>query len=740
MADYTLDDVQRMSAGDAGKTYSLQDVAAMRGDPKPAEARRPVQVPGIPGMMFSTALGLMQPEGRAEVGRATLGGVRGAADIGNTVLRAGAWLADKVAPGVAARDRERQQSLDQFFTDRVPPNDPAFLIGRVASNIAGTAGVGLALAAPLRGLVAGSPTATALVNAVGSGGMSTGAPGLGRATDLALRTLGGAATGGASAALVHPESIGTGATIGAVLPGALRVTGKAASATGRQLRNLRVPADARMAREVATMAGVDPFSVDGLAAVRDALRPQGPNLITGAQPTVPQLLQTPELSQLQRSVKTVSPATLANHEASQNAARLDALNRVAPVTGTVQQAAEDAGNAIAGWAGPERVRAGQRVNRLFDAVDPFDETRFLIPTDAMRDAQARFLGPGTFGSGRSARTALETAEAIGTVPAPQGVPGATGLAEDLARLPRPVPFREIQNLRSSIGEAAQAADAKGFAREAAALNGMKREIDARVAAVSRGQGMPGEAFPSDIVASWREALDAHQFKKLQFDTGPQRSMFRMGGDGQASIQGAEIPGKFFNAARSQVEDAQAFRRLVGDNPGLLDDLRRYAVTDAAGQVDRLGNLTSAKFNKWLDARSGASGVIFDPQQRALLKAVSDDLRRADRAESLGRVTGSDTTQKAAGMLRLGLLDSPGTNFAAGKVPGGTALLDFLRGQVRTSRADRLSGLLVDPERTAGLLDAFIAAQRSPAPQGLLSEAVDPLLSRSAPVLLSGWDR
>lgn len=738
MADYTLDDVRRMGAGDASKTYTLQDVAAMRSEPAPAETRRPVQVPGIPDAMFNTALHLMRPEGRAEVGRMALGGVRGAADIGNTLLGAGAWLADKVTPGVAQANRERSQSLDQFFTDRVPPNDPAFLMGRVATNIAGTAGVGPALAAPLRGIAAASPTASALVNAVGTGGMSTGVPTMGRAADLAIRSLGGAVTGGASAALVGPDSVGTGALVGGALPGGLQLAGKAASAAGRQLRNLRTPADARLAREVATMAGVDPASVDGLAAVRDALRQQGPSLVPGAQPTVPQLLQTPGLSQLQRSVKTVSPATLANHEAAQNAARLEVLNRVAPVTGTVQQAAEDAGNAIAGWAGPARARAGQRVNRLFDAVDPLDETRFLIPLPEMRAAQSNFLGRGTFGSGASAQRAIDTAEGIGTELVPR-MPGATG-AEDMTRLGRPVPFREIQNLRSSIGEAAQAADAKGFAREAAALNGMKREIDARVAAVSRGHGMPGEAFPADTVSAWHEALDAHQFKKLQFDTGPQRSMFRLGGDGQASIQGAEIPGKFFNASRAQVEDAQAFRRLVGNNPELLDDLRRYAVTDAAGQVDRLGNLTSAKFNKWLDARSGATGVIFNEQQRAMLKAVADDLRRADRAESLGRVTGSDTAQKAAGMLRLGLLDSPGTSFVAGKVPGGQAFVDFLRGQVRSSRADRLSGLLVDPERTAGLLDSFIAAQRPSATQGMLSEAIDPLLSRSAPVLLSGRDR
>ena len=736
MADYTLDDIRRMGDGgsDAGMSYSLQDVAAMRTEPKSAQSRRPAQVPGIPGMMFNTALGLMQPEGRAEVGRAALGGVRGATDIGNTLLKAGAWLADKVAPGVSQSNREREQSLNQFFDERVPAGDVPFAIGRLAGNVAGTAGVGPAIAAPLRGMAA-SPRAAALVNAIGSSGMTTGAPALGRGADLALRTVGGAVTGGASAALVEPDSAGTGALIGGALPGALQVAGRGAAAVGRAGRNMFAPADVRMAGEVSAMAGANPRNLDEVARVRDALRQQGPSLLPGPRPTVPQLLQTPELSQLQRSVKAVSPTTIANHEAAQNVARLDALNRVAPVTGTVQQAAEDAGTAIAGYAGPARQAAGQRVNRLFEAVDPTDQTRLLVPTAEMNQAVDRFLGPGTFGSGGNARRAIETAEGIGTRQLPPINPG-----DPAQTVQRAVPFREIQNLRSSIGEAAQAADAKGFAREAAALNDMRHQIDARVQAVSMGQGSPAEYFPEDVTRAWREALDAHQAKKLQFDTGPQRSMFRLGGDGQASVQGAEIPGKFFNAARSQADDAQAFRRLVQDDPRLVDDLRRYAVTDAAGQVDRLGNLTSAKFNRWLDARSGAASVLFDDQQRALLKAVADDLRRADVAENLGRSTGSDTAQKAAGMMRLGLLDSPGTAFAAEKIPGGQTLLNFLRGQVRSSKAEQWGGLLADPERTAGLLDAYLARQRAPAPQGLLSEAADPLLYRSAPVLLSGRDR
>ena len=43
-------------------------------------------------------------------------------------------------------------------------------------------------------------------------------------------------------------------------------------------------------------------------------------------------------------------------------------------------------------------------------------------------------------------------------------------------------------------------------------------------------------------------------------------MFRMGGDGMPQIQGAEIPGKFFGASRSQVDNAQAFEKVVHSSP------------------------------------------------------------------------------------------------------------------------------------------------------------------------------
>jgi hypothetical protein len=738
---YSLADVRAMSAPtlptlDERETFSLADVQAMRRDDASLTRTngRALTVGGIPAAAFKTAEAMGTPAGRAEVLRLGLGAVRGAADIGNTILGAGSWvgeklynalheksLSDLIAPQEAPIKRwndERKQSLDRFFDERIPQGNISAGVGRLGTNIAGTAGVGPALAVPVRALGGNVPAVSALANAIESGGMATrsnlarNAPIAARAADIGLRIVGGAITGGASAGLIEPSSAGAGAAIGGALPPVVAGLGAAGRAGGNAYRSATTPSDVKLARDIAQMGGVNAQNLEELARLRDALRQQGPSLLPGSEPTVPQIMQAPGVSQLQRSVKAANPAALTAREAEQHAARLEALNRIAPVSGTVQQAAEDAGNSIAGYAIPARNAEKARVSRLFEGVDPRGETRINLPTDEMKAARDQFMGRGTFGAGGAAEQAIHKAEEIGKL--------AT--------------FQEIQNLRSSIGEAFRASNRNGNAKEAAALGKMLKEIDGRVAAVSDGTGTAAEYFPAETTAKWKEALAAHKARKLRFDTGPQAAMFRQGGDGMPQIQGAEIPSKFFSSSRSQVENAQAFRRLVADDPQLMGDLRRYAITDAAGQVDQLGNLTNAKFNRWLAARSGATGEIFNDQQRAILKAIADDLRRAAVAENLGRSTGSDTAQKAANMMRLGLLDHPGTSWAASHVPGGQAALGFMRRPAQAAKAERLGGLLADPERVGGLLEAFIATQQPKQGQGLLSGAIDPLLYRTAPLL------
>jgi hypothetical protein len=734
---YSISDVRAMSAGQPD-VLSLDAVRAMQaGDSSLTDTHgRALTNGGAPAAAYKVAEAMGTPEGRAEAVRLGLGALRGASDIGDTLLNGGAWLADKLTPGGAPNlvdaNRQREASLNQFFDERIPQGNVSAGVGRLGMNVAGTAGVGPALAAPVRALGGSVPAISALANAIESGGMATGAslartaPVAARVGDMALRVGGGALTGAASAGLISPSSAPSGALVGAALPPVIAGLGSAGKAVNAIYRSASIPRDARLARDMAGLAGVNTQNLDELAQMRDALRQQGPSLIPGAEPTVPQIVQTPGMSQLQRSVKAANPTLLNAREAEQSAARSEALNRIAPVSGTAQQAAEDAGNAISTFAIPARQAEAQRVSEMFDAVDTAGEARFQLPIDRMEQAQARYLGPGTFGSGKDVRAAIKTAQELSQESAS-------------AEQPRLVTFDEVQNLRSSLNETWNQAKLRGNAREAAALQQMIRDVDQSVKAVSQGHGAVGEYFPPDTVQRWKDAIAAHAAKKVRFDTGPQAAMFRQGGDGMPLVQGAEIPSKFFGASRSQVENAQAFRRLVADDPQLMGDLRRYAVTDAAGQVDQFGNLTNAKFNRWLAARSGATGEIFSEPQRAILKAIGDDLRRAASAESLGRSSGSDTAQKAASMLRLGLLDSPTTNYAASRMPGGRAVLDYFRGPAQAARAQRLGGLLADPERTAGLLDTYILSQQ-PTDMGLLNVAADPMLYRTAPLLLTAPSR
>lgn len=838
--DYTLDDVARMSAGK--DSYSLQDVAAMtKGKATPAAEPAKMQSPVEFAYKMLSSLG--KESGRREVGNLAAGGVRGTADIGDTLLNAGSWLVDKITPGgtpdLKQANANRGASLDQFdegFKGSLP-----YGVGRLGTNIAGTLGVGPAMSLPMRALGGASPVATAVASALGSGGMSTGGQALGRGADLAIRTVGGGLTGAASAGLVDPSSMLTGGGIGSVLPGALQGANLVASGAGKLARNLRTPGDVKLARDIAAMTGINPANLDEIARVRDALRQAGPQMIPGAESTVPQILQSPGVSQLQRSVRATAPAAFVEREAQQQAALMGALDRVAPVTGALPETADEVGNAISGYANSQREIAKRAVSAKFQAVDPFNESAINLPIDEMQAAKDKFLGPGTFGSGGSAQHAVDEARRIGSeaMPAiratnvgrpPQDIvqavraagginpmsrggiggeiselgrkqSGTTGLvsgrgqdverlavqmhergfipdsdpvtllnairgnlsgeahyaadlgdnafaglreramgeAPDAARALKPVSFEELQNLRSSIGEQWRAAQRQGNAKEAAALISQQRAIDKSLDNLAAGNGGAGEFFDSQMANTYKEARSAHAARKGRFDTGPQSAMFRVGRDGERMAQGAEIPRKFFNGSVSQIEDAQAFVRLVGRDQKMMAELKRYAMTDAAGQVDRFGNLTNHKFNKWLDSRSGALGHITSEEERALLKSIAESLRKSDVAESLGRSTGSDTAQKIASMTGLGLMDGAGANVIAGRVPGGRFVLDLARGPLRAGKAERLGGLLTNPEQTASLLDQFIATQQPRQPLSLLGN-VDPLMYRAAPTLLSGGGR
>jgi len=166
-----------------------------------------------------------------DIGNLIGGAVRGAGSVGATLLAPidiAARAMNKGQPiniggyDIAGQDRRAGMTggLQEMGVD---PESTMYGIGKFGGEMAGTAGAGGMLA---KGLTAAPTVASrvpGLIQALRSGGMT--------GPNIGTRAVGGAVSGGASAALVNPEDVGSGAAIGAALP----VVGKAGSAITKML-------------------------------------------------------------------------------------------------------------------------------------------------------------------------------------------------------------------------------------------------------------------------------------------------------------------------------------------------------------------------------------------------------------------------------------------------------------------------------------------------------------------------
>lgn len=765
------------------------------------------------------------------------GGVRGAGSIGATLLApkdaiesgiAGMMGADLPAP-------ERRQSMTGALGNMGADTESmAFGAGKLGGEIAGTAGAGGVLANGARALGA----APRVVQALASSGMTTGAkvaPGAANMlADLAVRSSAGFAVGGVSAGAVDPGQMGMGAAIGGGLPGAMKAVGWTGSKAGQAIWSTFTPELQKKAVQLAQMTGKT------LDEVVSALRQSGPSMIPGSERTVPQILQNPDISQVSRTLKSSGQNALGMQEAANSAAQIQALERVAPTAGTINEARANLGNATVSAAKAGEKSASQRVRNLFDAVESQDEVKMFLPIDQMEAAKGKYLGRGSFGAGGGpADQAINTAKEIGTTTldamkaapvqkqqslyeavlsaggihknSPSGrqllgelkdlsaskqgsaVRANSGKSADLlaqemhargfipdedpatliqylkdagrdtfasdastagqyARraesamgdlpgaevLPKAVPFQEMQNLRSSIGEAAQTAKVAGNKQAAAALSEMKRSIDAKINAVVNGGALPGETFSQESANLYRKALAEHGAKKAQFNTGPQAAIFRTGSDGLPAKEGAEVAPLFWNSGNAQIENMQAFKRLTKEDQALVAMMKSNATTEALqmGAKGPNGALTFDAFNKWMKNHAGAAKELFTDQEMATLKAIQDQTRATAAASVLGRAEGSPSAQN---LFSMGALGSNKLAAVANGVPvvkhvAGPALA-FIKANVENNRNAILSRLLSEPETMAEALRQY--SQRAAPSNALTKLLSDPraqqALARSAPV-------
>lgn len=229
--------------------------------------------------------------------------------------------------------------------------------GEVGGNIIATLPVGGALASGVRaaapGLIrvgASAPVVQRVATALETGGFRTGAPAAttmaGKAVDMGIRAAGGAATGGASAALIDPNQAGNGALIGAVLPPAMAGAGKAVGYTGNVLKSLIQPFTEAGQNAIAGNILLK-FGQGGPLAVNAA------ELVPGSVPTLAEATGNAGIAGLQRAARDLRPNAFAAREADNAAARLAAFDGAAgdkTAIAAAEAARENAANALYGQA------------------------------------------------------------------------------------------------------------------------------------------------------------------------------------------------------------------------------------------------------------------------------------------------------------------------------------------------------------------------------------------------------
>jgi hypothetical protein len=188
-----------------------------------------------------------------QVGNLAAGAVRGAGSIGATILAPIDIASDALAgKGLTLEsNRQRRADMDAALSSMgADTNSLAYGGGKLAGEIAGTAGAGGVIANTLGRAGFAAPNALQAIRTAGmNAGSATGK------TALALRTGGGAATGAASAGLVNPEDAGTGSLIGGALPGAVKAAGIAGQKIGGVIRGPAQAPDMTAAVQAARSSG-----------------------------------------------------------------------------------------------------------------------------------------------------------------------------------------------------------------------------------------------------------------------------------------------------------------------------------------------------------------------------------------------------------------------------------------------------------------------------------------------------
>lgn len=209
--------------------------------------------PSVPTSQPSMLDGVKQGAGNL-----LAGAVRGAGSIGATLMAPVDIAQDALAGKGLSLDANRQRRADMDSALQslgAQPGSLMFKGGKLAGEIAGTAGAGGLTANALERIPMLAQAAPGLINAVRTNGMAAGTSG--PAVNALTRLAGGAMAGGVQAGLVNPEDAGTGAMIGGALPVAAQAIGAGSKAVGRAIRGAPMSPEVKALADRAAELGID---------------------------------------------------------------------------------------------------------------------------------------------------------------------------------------------------------------------------------------------------------------------------------------------------------------------------------------------------------------------------------------------------------------------------------------------------------------------------------------------------
>lgn len=253
---------------------------------------------GATGVQRSRSVGAQIGQ---QLGNLAAGAIRGAGSIGATIIR----------PFESSEENaERRRQMDEALASAGADTESLLYgAGKLGAEVAGTAGVGGALAIPVRLAARGAPFMAPAAAALSSGGMG--------AATTAGKIASGAVVGGAGAGLIDPEMSGAGAIAGAVIP---FVPGILAKGVGK-LADLRQIPQNKAATIARNALGPD------LPEVLNALKASQGQGMSAAQATAD--INSPTWQALIDRATKRDPRFLSALEKSQGDVSLNALSRLA---------------------------------------------------------------------------------------------------------------------------------------------------------------------------------------------------------------------------------------------------------------------------------------------------------------------------------------------------------------------------------------------------------------------------